>query len=397
MAGTSDPLAVWPQQFVAKDGCERWKPDRRSRGHSLIIERNFSENFLMDPSLKSVKMRVMKNLFSSILGLSVGAVLAAPTLRAQTLAELLQSIKPGQPVPGSVAPAAAPVPDAGPAATAPPVVLDTRPAFMQVITNDFRVTNAVVVTNFVIVTNYSYTTNLFNSSGQLLQPIAPTLAGVPGAVPIAQIPTQPPKPAALAQNPAALKAAQAKTVKELLTQSATAASQVLGSAGSFSDGKPRSILMPEGVTSFDRKKGQILLAAMNSAAEKAIPEAMTALTESAQRVAPPDPASLLKGSRDAATTYLLKTEGQELSNRILAVVRRTASETGVRDAYRNVMLRGGGLLGTVLGTAPAVDTDAHITRGVVAAVFSELAAQEAKIRTDPAARKTKALEDAFSH
>jgi hypothetical protein len=45
------------------------------------------------------------------------------------------------------------------------------------------------------------------------------------------------------------------------------------------------------------------------------------------------------------------------------------------------MLRGGGLLGTVLGTTPSVDMNAHITRGLMEAVVLKLSAQEKLVRT----------------
>lgn len=291
----------------------------------------------------------------------------------------------------ATATAAEPAPPA-----APPVLLDTKPAFMQVVTNTTLLTNAIVVTNYVVVTRISFTTNLFNAAGQLLQPIPPALAGIPGAVAIPQsLPQPPPKPAAPGPDPAAIKADQLKAVRELLVQSLLSASNTLASAGYFADAKPHSVMMPAGVTSFDRKKGQAFLAAMNLAAEKAVPETVAIVAEALKKVSPTDPSAILKGAPDAATALLLSVEGQNISNQTLTIVQRTASDASVGAAYRGVMIKGGGLLGAVLGTGPAVDTDVHITKGLVAALFHEMTTQETKIRTDPAARKTKILQDAF--
>jgi hypothetical protein len=42
-----------------------------------------------------------------------------------------------------------------------------------------------------------------------------------------------------------------------------------------------------------------------------------------------------------------------------------------------------------------VDIDAHITQGLVDAWTKAISAEENRIRTEPAARKTKAVQDAF--
>ena len=267
---------------------------------------------------------------------------------------------------------------------------------MQIQTNTTLLTNAVVVTNYVVLTNRVYTTNLFNAAGQFLQPIAPALAGLPGATSAPQgQPSTPAKPAAPAPDPAAIKAAQLKVFQDLILQSLLGASNTLTSAGYFSEGKPRSISMPEGVTSFDRKKGQTLLAAMNGAAQKAAPEVAALAAEMLKKLNPADPSAVIKGAPDSATGLLLSAEGQNISNLTLAIVQRAALEAGVGAAYRSVMFKGGGLLGAVLGTGPTVDTDIHITKGLVAALFQEMAAQESRIRAEPSARKTKTLQDAF--
>ncbi|MBM3847454.1 MAG: hypothetical protein FJ405_14375, partial [Verrucomicrobia bacterium] len=79
-------------------------------------------------------------------------------------------------------------------AQAPAASLDTRPAFMQVVTNKVFRTNHVVVTNTVITTNLVIATNLYNAQGILLQPVTPP---APGLIPI------PPAPVASAPAPAA--------------------------------------------------------------------------------------------------------------------------------------------------------------------------------------------------
>jgi hypothetical protein len=317
------------------------------------------------------------------LALTAGVTVAS----AQTLGDLLRSIQPGQTAPASPA-AESP---AQPATATPPAVLDTKPAFMQIVTNYVRATNIVVVTNRVVVTNAVFTTNHYNAQGQLLQPVAPAAPAIPGLIPIpAATPAVPAKP-----DPAVVRATQTQAIREALAQGVTAASNKLAAAGSFVEGSAVAIQIPAGVTVLDRKRGATLFNAMNAAAKQAVPETAALFQKTAARLQPADPATVVQGENDAAARWLLTEEGQNLANQILEIVRRTAVTAKVNEAYQNAMLRGGGLLGAVLGGGPTVDMNAHITQGLLELMVKEIAAEEQRIRTDPAARKTKAVQEVF--
>lgn len=245
--------------------------------------------------------------------------------------------------------------------------------FMSIITNYTRITNPVIVTNYVVVTNRTFTTNYFNAQGQLLMPVQG--AGIPV---LAAAETKPAAP--IAPDPALIRSNKVQAVRELLLSALTGASNMLATDGTFSSGSANQIRIPEGVTVFDRKRAQALTTAMNSAADKAVPATFAALRKLAAQLNPPDPAQILEAGGDAATRYLLSAEGQSTVNEVLAIVQTTAAEARVPEAYNAVMLRGGGLLGTVLGTAPSVDMNAHITRGLMEAVVLKLSAQEKLVR-----------------
>ena len=150
------------------------------------------------------------------------------------------------------------------------------------------------------------------------------------------------------------------------------------------------------MTVFDRAKAARLLTAMNTAAEKAVPETTQLVQSAITRLALPQPQSLLQGAtEDAATRLLLTTEGQSLSNQTLAIIKKTGAAAGLPDAYQTAMLKGGGLLGGLLGGGPSVDIDSHVTRGVLAAIVKNITTEERAIRTTPSARTTAALKDAF--
>lgn len=277
-------------------------------------------------------------------------------------------------------------------------VLDTKPAFMQIVTNYTFKTNLVIVTNYVVVTNAVVATNYYNAQGQLLMPVAPDKPPLPGLIPIAETKpeTKPATPAApAAPDPAKIKATQLQAVRDLLAQSLLATSNKVSVAGSFTSNATYRIQIPQGVTSLDRKKTQNLLTAMNLTAEKAAPDAVTMLLKMAAQVTTDDPAAVIAGGTDAATRLLLTANGDAIQNQVLAAVQRAGVEPRLREAYNDVMLKGGGLLGSVLGTGPSVDIHSHVTEGTLRALLNILAEQEAAIRSDPAARKTPALQEAF--
>lgn len=273
-------------------------------------------------------------------------------------------------------------------AQSPAPTLDTKPAFMQVVTNYTIETKPVIVTNYLTVTNAVVVTNFYNAQGVLLQPVQPAKPPIPGLIPI-------PQPQPVSPDPAVVKAQQSQAVRDLLTLGLRSTSNVVCTPGSFTNNVAQQIQIPQGVTSLDAKKSQKLLTAMNVTAEKAAPGALALLLNAAGQFQSDDPATIVNGTADAATRAFLDANKGALEPQILALVQRAGLEAKLHDAYNNVMLKGGGLLGAVLGSGPSVDIDAHVTQGLWQAIANQLAAQEAAIRTDPKARATPALRQVF--
>ncbi|MBL9167353.1 MAG: DUF4197 family protein [Verrucomicrobiales bacterium] len=280
-------------------------------------------------------------------------------------------------------------------AQTPVSTLDTKPAFMQVVTNFVYRTNAIVVTNYVVTTNAVAVTNYYNAQGVFLQPVT----SIPGLVPIPQTPVPAaapaPAPAPAAPDPAVVKAGQLQAVRDLLIQGLATSSNQLALAGSFTTNVQQQIQIPQGLTSFDRRKSQSLITAMNLTAEKAAPSVIALLAKTAGQFQTDDPAAVIKGNADAATRGFLTSQRPALDPQIFLLVQQAAADTRLRETYNSVMLKGGGLLGAVLGSGPAVDIEAHVTQGLLQAIVNHWAVQEKTIRTDAAARKTPALQQAF--
>ena len=258
------------------------------------------------------------------------------------------------------------------------------------VTNLVLRTNAVVVTvtNYVTVTNATVVTNFYNAQGVLLQPV--TLP--PGLVPIPQ-PQAPPAPAP--PDPAVVKARQQQAIRELLVQGLVESSNKVSVVGSFTTNVSQQIAIPRGLTSFDRRKSAALISAMNLTAEKAAPAVVSLLIQTAGRFQLDDPAAVIKGEADAATRSFLNSQRATLDPQVLALVQQAGTETRLLETYTSVMLKGGGLLGAVLGSAPQVDIEAHVAQGLQQAIANQLLAQESLVRKDAGARKTPALQEAF--
>lgn len=273
------------------------------------------------------------------------------------------------------------------AQTAPPV-LDVKPAFMLVTTNVEIKTNVVIVTNYVRITNLTRITNYYNAAGQLLTPVNPLPASpAPPAKPPAPSPTP---------DPAQVKATQVQAIRDLLAQGVMAASNALARPGAFTSNATHQIALPTGVTVFDRKRGEALLQAMNLTAEKAAPEAASLLLKSSSQMALDNPGQVLKGEPEAATRLWLSTQGEALARDLTEIIGRKGQETKLQEAHANVMLRGGGLVGAVLGTQPQGSIEAHVAQGVLRAFAEYLVREEKNVRTNAAARLTPALRQAFS-
>jgi len=59
------------------------------------------------------------------------------------------------------------------------------------------------------------------------------------------------------------------------------------------------------------------------------------------------------------------------------------------------MLKGGGLLGSVLGSGRSVDIESQVAQELLRAIISRLTEQKSLIRSDTSARKTPVLQETF--
>ncbi|MBT1073192.1 DUF4197 domain-containing protein [Pelotalea chapellei] len=193
----------------------------------------------------------------------------------------------------------------------------------------------------------------------------------------------------------------AKGLKEAL---ATGTSRAVGSVsrpdGYFSN-EAIKILMPEkirnvadilGKFGFQQEVDNFVLS-MNRAAEKAAPKAKEHFVSALKEMSFEDARGILAGGNSAATDYFRKTTGDKIYASFKPVVTANMKDTGVVRNYSQMMDRFAAI--PFVGTASSFDLGHYVTTKAVDGLFSMLAVEENKIRTDPAARGTQLLKKVF--
>lgn len=193
----------------------------------------------------------------------------------------------------------------------------------------------------------------------------------------------------------------ARGLKEALDQGTRKAIARLGQDGGFQNDPAVRISMPESLAKVEKtlralgqdKYADQFVAAMNQAAERAVPEAAALFAEALAEMTLDDALAILRGPDDAATQYFRKKSEVRLGQRILPLVTAATDQVGVTSAYKT-MIRKAGPLATMLG-ADAGDLDAYITARALDGVFLRVAEEEKAIRANPVARTTDLLKQVF--
>lgn len=188
-------------------------------------------------------------------------------------------------------------------------------------------------------------------------------------------------------------------LREALHQGAQIAVDQLGAQGGFLDNPAVKIPPPPplaGVESTLRRIGLSSLAddfsrSVNRAAEQAVAVALPVLAESVSAMSVGDALTIVRGTEHAATDYLRDSSGAVIRDRMLPLVATATAETGVTNYYKKLADGAGPLLS---GQLP--DLDGYVTDRAVDGLFQMIAAEEARIRENPAARSTELLQRVFA-
>src|ERR1043166_6884843 len=184
-------------------------------------------------------------------------------------------------------------------------------------------------------------------------------------------------------------------LKQALTNGVQIAIRELGHDGGFLTNLAVRIPMPEKLQAVERtlrtlRQDQLadeFVAAMNHAAEKAVPEAATVFRDSISRLTIADAEAILTGSTNAVTQYFRRTTETNLFERFLPIVKKATDETGVTSSYKKLLeaTEGHKYLGALLGAltdGQSLDIDAYVTHKAMDGLFKVVAEEEQRIRAN---------------
>jgi hypothetical protein len=133
--------------------------------------------------------------------------------------------------------------------------------------------------------------------------------------------------------------------------------------------------------------------AMNHAAEKAAGEATPVFVDAIAQMSFKDATGILKGGDTAATQYFQKTTTEPLRARFSPIVANAMQNVGVGKLYDQLI--GHYTSAVPFVSAPQLDLNSYVTDKTLAGLFTVVGDEEKKIRTNPAARATDLLKQAF--
>ncbi len=191
-------------------------------------------------------------------------------------------------------------------------------------------------------------------------------------------------------------------LKEALSKGVKFAVDNLGKENGFLDNVEVKIPVPKSLKNIEKAvrfagQGQRVddfIAAMNHAAEKAVPVAFDVFVDSIKQMTFTDARNILfSGQDDAATQFFRRTTEEKLREKFRPIVEKFTAETGVTQEYKKMMDKAG-FMSAFVGK-DAKDLDGYVTEKALDGLFYMVAQEEKKIRKDPIRRTTKILRDVF--
>jgi hypothetical protein len=135
-----------------------------------------------------------------------------------------------------------------------------------------------------------------------------------------------------------------------------------------------------------------LIVAMNRAAEAAVPQARQLFVQSVRGMTVGDAKAILQGGDTAGTEYFRRSTEGPLRERFLPIVRQATSKLALARHYESYAEKG-----VALGLVDAqdADLDEYVASKALEGLFVVLAAEERKLRANPAAAGTALLRKVF--
>ena len=122
--------------------------------------------------------------------------------------------------------------------------------------------------------------------------------------------------------------------------------------------------------------------AVNRAAEQAVPQAATLLTNAVKSMNVEDAKQILRGGDDSVTQFFKSKTALQLSERFLPIVRQVTQRSGLAQQY-NTLAAQGAALGLVKPEQATVEH--YVTQKALDALYTVIGEEERKIRANPLA------------
>ena len=182
-------------------------------------------------------------------------------------------------------------------------------------------------------------------------------------------------------------------LKEALTQGSAAAVSKLGVENGFLGNDKVKIPLPDALKRVEsglrllgmQKQADELVAAMNRAAEQAVPEAKALLVAAVKDMSVEDAKGILTGGGTAATDYFRKATSDQLTQKFLPIITKATAKVGLAEKYNNLAAKGA-KLGLV--DAKQAKIENYVTQKTLDGLFLMVAEQELAIRKDPVGSAT---------
>jgi hypothetical protein len=190
-------------------------------------------------------------------------------------------------------------------------------------------------------------------------------------------------------------------LKEALQVGTANAVSLTGQLDGYLKNEAIKILLPERLQSLERGLRLVgygsqvdeLVIGMNRAAEKAAPGAKQIFWDAIGDMSIDDARRILDGGNTAATDYFKGKTTPRLTSAFRPVVEKSMGQVGVTRQYQDLLGRAKSI--PFLDTE-AFDLDHYVVGRALDGLFHVVGEQEAKIRTNPAARTTELLREVFS-
>ncbi|MGE5855156.1 MAG: DUF4197 domain-containing protein [Syntrophaceae bacterium] len=194
----------------------------------------------------------------------------------------------------------------------------------------------------------------------------------------------------------------ASGLKEALSVGTKNAVGLLSKKDGYFGNEAVKILLPENIRRVGdalrmagyQKEVDAFVLSMNRAAEKAAPKAADIFAGAIRSMSIDDAQKILNGGNTAATEYFKSKTSSQLFSAFKPDISQSMNEVGVTKAYKAMTDRYTAMM--PFAKMESLDLDTYVTNKSLEGLFHMVGREEAKIRTNPAARTTELLRKVFA-